>query len=98
MSPRVTSFSSCNVSEASHKLQSISHVPATVPAPMALGAWPPPAPHTGVLWIVWRENMLVSPSSAMETPGRSIFSSTRSRCFRCSFRIFFFFLEKEAKE
>ena len=41
--------------------------------------------------------MLVSPSSAMETPGRSIFSSTRSRCFRCSFRIFFFFLEK-AKE
>lgn len=38
--------------------------------------------------------MLVSPSSAMETPGRSIFSSTRSRCFRCSFKIFFFFLEK----
>lgn len=61
-------------------------------------SWPPPAPHTGVLWIVRRENMLVSPSSAMETPGRSIFSSTRSRCFRCSFRIFFFFLQKVAKE
>lgn len=42
--------------------------------------------------------MLVSPSSAMDTPGRSIFSSTRSRCFRCSFRIFFFFLGEKKKK
>lgn len=43
--------------------------------------------------MVRRENMPVSPSSAMETPGRSILSSTRSRCFLCSRSNFFFFLK-----
>lgn len=42
--------------------------------------------------MVRKENMPVSPSSAMEIPGRSIFSSTRSRCFLCSRSSFFFFL------
>lgn len=42
--------------------------------------------------MVMRENMAQSLVSAMETPGRSIFSSTLSLCFRRSFRSFFFFL------
>ncbi len=39
-----------------------------------------------------RENMEESLVSAMETPGRSIFISTRSLCFRFSFSSLFFFL------
>lgn len=60
--------------------------------------------HSGVidgtlaLWIVLRENMLESPASAIETPGRSIFISTRSLCFRRSFSSFFFFLKGQKKK
>lgn len=42
--------------------------------------------------MVLRENMDESLESAMETPGRSIFSATLSLCFLCSFSSFLFFL------
>lgn len=47
---------------------------------------------TFFLLMALRENMDESLVSAMETPGRSIFSSTRSLCFLRSFSNFFFFL------
>lgn len=47
---------------------------------------------TFCLLMVLRENMDESPESAMETPGRSIFSSTLSLCFLRSFSSFLFFL------